>query len=355
MNTKAGSKKSTSLQKETTRRHVVLTLIPVAALLFIFAVCMFLKYLLNTFVIGQLVAFLFGFVVEPDSYYIVRHVLFIDKIVLDFLEFLIPTTIFGLDLSRALLIVVGIGMRLFAMRMAADVLDYSKTFNFKETFETWKVDKHLIYDETGITPLYDKKIKDIKNRKLKQAKKGRMDMFKVLKEVREHFDFMKRHLAFLSIDIVDSIGMKKGENQSEVELDFLEYKNLVQKAFNDNAYLKAAWTPDGVMCCFKASDNAVRAAKQVISDLNAFNRYSKKIKQDFAVRCGINIGNVTYDRSMPVEEMCDSVIDIAGHLQKNAPSGGIYVSEAVHLDVSDKEGITSTGEFIDGTEVYIYK
>jgi class 3 adenylate cyclase len=182
--------------------------------------------------------------------------------------------------------------------------------------------------------------------------KSRAELLKVMAEAKRELESMGRDLAFLSIDVVDSTKMKLGEDKTYIEHDFREYKNLVDGKLRSNGSLKAAWTPDGVMACFPTIDAALKAAKDVISGLAAFNANVKMIKSNFTVRCGINAGHVYYDEQTPMEEMSDRVIDIAGHMQKYALPGTIACAKQIIEPVEQRGGFSDAGKVVDGYEVY---
>ncbi|HDH50663.1 MAG TPA: hypothetical protein ENH04_04575 [Nitrospirae bacterium] len=122
-----------------------------------------------------------------------------------------------------------------------------------------------------------------------------------------------------------------------------------------NGALKSAWTPDGVMICFASVEGAVRTAQKVITGLEAFNRDVKSMRLDFRVRCGINSGHVYFDESIPLEEISDRVIDIAGHMQKYAPPNNIYISKPAFEPMQDSEGFVPASKIVDGCEVYVWE
>jgi len=150
-------------------------------------------------------------------------------------------------------------------------------------------------------------------------KTDREELLKLFAETKKKLDSMGRDLAFLSIDVCGSTEMKLGEEKAVIEHDFREYKHFVESKLKAHGSLKSAWTPDGVMSCFATVDAAVQqAAREIIDGLAAFNKNVKTMKKDFIVRCGINAGYVYFDDSLPMEEMSDRVIDVAGHMQKHA-------------------------------------
>jgi class 3 adenylate cyclase len=126
----------------------------------------------------------------------------------------------------------------------------------------------------------------------------------------------KRLLAFLSIDVVGSTLMKEDEDAEIASRDFSRYMAMVDEIIERHGFLKASWTPDGVMICFPETEQAVAAGQEVLRSLEHFNREIKAMRADFEVRIGINSGQVLYDEAVPMEEMSDRVIDIAGHMQK---------------------------------------
>ena len=163
---------------------------------------------------------------------------------------------------------------------------------------------------------------------------------------------MGRDLAFLSVDVVDSTGMKEREEPAIVEHDFREYKRFVERIFASHGCLRAAWTPDGVMSCFTSVDAAARAAREIIMGLERFNREVKSIRREFSVRCGVNSGFVYYDGSVPLEEISDRVIDIAGHMQKHARPNSVCVAKPAIEPLNDRIGFEPSGRVVDGYEVY---
>ena len=158
----------------------------------------------------------------------------------------------------------------------------------------------------------------------------------------------KKHLAFLSVDIVGSTTMKLGEDQLIIEHAFGEYKTLVERIFKEYGVWKSTWTPDGVMACFLRPDLGVSAAKQIIRQLKVFNENVNQMKKIFRVRCGLNAGEVAADESIPMEEIADETVDVAGHLQKYAKPDGLWVSEEVWSQLSDQSGFNSVDTTVDG-------
>ena len=76
------------------------------------------------------------------------------------------------------------------------------------------------------------------------------------------------------------------------------------------------------------------------------------MKHDFAVRVGVNAGEVSYDETIPMEEMTDRVIDIAGHMQKHGAVDTISVTKQASESLLDRFKFRPTGRIVDGCEIY---
>lgn len=161
-----------------------------------------------------------------------------------------------------------------------------------------------------------------------------------------------RYFSFLSMDVVDSTGMKKCEDKPIIQLDFLRFKRMIQKIYDANACVKSTWTPDGAMACFNSPEQAIIAAKESIIQLKSFNEEVKQISRDFIIRCGIHAGYISYDDKLSLQEISDQVIDIAGHLQKNAEPGTISISKLSIKPTVNTSGFLSKGQIVDEHEVY---
>ena len=194
---------------------------------------------------------------------------------------------------------------------------------------------------------------------LKKAASGgklkRKDLLEIYAQAKKSLDEHKSNLAFLSIDVVDSTGMKVGEEPGIAERDFRRYKNFVDEIIKANHALKSTWTPDGVMICFGAVADAVRSGQDIIIGLEKFNREIKLIKRDFAIRAGINSGEVFCDDATPMEEMTDRVIDIAGHMQKHGCVNGIAISKHAIEPLLGEFQFADAARVVDGCPVYEWK
>lgn len=187
------------------------------------------------------------------------------------------------------------------------------------------------------------------------AQSKREELMELLAQTKKSLDEQKRHLAFLAMDVVNSTGMKQGEDPAIAARDFRQYKKHVMSALQKHGYLKLAWTPDGQMICFPTVEAAIKAGQDVLTGLEKFNREIKAMKMDFRLRAGINAGRVLYDEDIPMEEMSDRVIDITGHMQKYAPADSIFITEEALGDRAAEFKFAPVEKVVDGCKVLCWK
>ena len=262
----------------------------------------------------------------------------------------VPTTIAGEDRTLWILIAGLILLEILAARVGGTIGARADYLRLRRTVESWERDMGL---EKGaaVTSTLNAKLDT-----LKEGSKGdREELLKIFAETKRKLSGMGRELAFLSIDIVDSTKMKIGEDQETIEYDFKQYKTFVDEILKANGVIKVAWTPDGIMACFSNIDTAVKTGKDVIRGLKDFNGEVKLMKSDFRVRCGVNSGYVYMDEDVPLEEVSDRVIDIAGHMQKHAEPMTVSVAKTVVEPLTDRAGFHETPKIVDGYQVYAWR
>lgn len=183
----------------------------------------------------------------------------------------------------------------------------------------------------------------------------REELMELLAKTKKSLDEQKRFCAFLAMDVVNSTGMKQGEDPAIAARDFKQYKKHVMEALQSHGFLKLAWTPDGQMICFGSVEDAIKAGQSVLSGLTHFNKNIKAMKMDFKIRAGINAGRVLYDDETPMEEMSDRVIDIAGHMQKYAPANAIFINAEALGDMAAAFQFSPVEKIIDDCKVLVWQ
>jgi len=190
-----------------------------------------------------------------------------------------------------------------------------------------------------------------------RASTHRLAMLREYAEAKKFLFQEKRKLAFLSIDVVGSTKMKIGEDKLVIEHAFSEYKKFVERILKENNIWKVAWTPDGIMCAFLTTEDAVRAAQGVLEGLTWFNDGVHQLRTSFNVRCGINAGEVVFPEDKAMEEISDETIDVAGHMQKYAAHGALWLSRTVMMELpGDHAGWrTISDQKVDGHDVFEWR
>jgi class 3 adenylate cyclase len=308
-----------------------------------------------TFAFGGLIIVLLIPLVVPfldnaTSFAYIRTILAVDHGITQFLRDNIPTIIAKKDMTRLIGVVLFFIISSTFSRSADKFKGKAQYVKYKSSLDAWKQTMHLSDNAIVLNPL-NQKLEQLKH----AGKKDREQLLREFADTKKKLDAMGRDLAFLSIDVVDSTGMKDGEERASVEHDFKEYRRFVDRAFTTFGCLKATWTPDGVMSAFTTVDAAVRAARDVIDGLDKFNSSVKTMRRDFTVRCGVNSGFVYFDESVPLEQLSDRVIDIAAHIQKKAKPNTVCVAKPAIEPLNERSGFEPAGTMVDGYEVYEWR
>lgn len=171
-----------------------------------------------------------------------------------------------------------------------------------------------------------------RNRKklgLRDPIQERQELLHQLHELREKLHSGEQSMTFLSVDIVGSTRMKQNADPLAVEFTFNEYHQFVERIARKYGGQVHSTAGDGVTCAFDHPQQAFGAARNLQSGLIELNTFRNKIGVPLTLRCGIHSGTVlTPDASDVTSLNFAQVIDIAAHLQKITPPGGIAVSEA---------------------------
>ncbi len=137
----------------------------------------------------------------------------------------------------------------------------------------------------------------------------------------------ERSVAFLSLDIVGSTRMKASSDALDVEFTFGEYQRYVQRAVSKYGGTIHSTAGDGTTCAFDSPAQAFSAARYIQAGLLEFNQFRNRIGSPIEVRAGIHFGTVVIQGDDIRDVNYAHVIDLAAHLQKEAPPGGIAISE----------------------------
>ncbi len=309
-----------------------------APILFIFKA---IRFFIGIIILVVLVGFVSPYIANVSQYSYLKPLIQLDQTIYTTVKSTIPTTIAGKDLTRLITII----LLLMISNFISGLQDRIQKAKFKDQLSTFR---RQATTKEQIDLIDKMEVSIDSNDKLEG--KSRQELLKDFISLKKELEKSGRTLSFLAIDVVDSTGMKVGEDAEIVESDFNQYHDFILGKFKDHGYIKAAWTPDGVMSCFNTTEQAINAAKDILSSLGEFNK-TKMMKKDFHLRCGINTGFVYYDLSTPLEEFSDRVIDIAGHMQKHAPIDSILIPQEIINPIKAPEVFEKNSHMVDGLEV----
>jgi class 3 adenylate cyclase len=192
---------------------------------------------------------------------------------------------------------------------------------------------------------------------LRDPAKERHDLLRQLVELQDRLKSGEQSLTFLSVDIVGSSRMKAGADPLSVEFTFNEFHKFIEMKTTQYGGRIHSTAGDGVTCAFDHPQQAFQAAKNIQVGLIELNTFRNKLGQPIQLRCGIHTGAVVAPDSRDVTSLNFAhVIDIAAHLQKVCPAGGIAVSIESATHVQGGPPVIGMDQVqADGISAYVWK
>jgi class 3 adenylate cyclase len=170
---------------------------------------------------------------------------------------------------------------------------------------------------------------------LKDPLKERQDLLKQLNNLQDKLSSGMQFMTFLSVDIVGSTRMKEIADPLAVEYTFNEYHEFVARVAHKYGGRVHSTAGDGMTCAFEHPQHAFAAAKNIQAGIIELNMLRNRIGSPIVLRCGIHVGQVMTPEGGDVKAVNFShVIDVASHLQKVAPPGGIAVSDSAVAQIA---------------------
>lgn len=163
----------------------------------------------------------------------------------------------------------------------------------------------------------------------------------------------EREITFLIVDVKGSTAMKVDADTMLVEYTFSQYHRYVRERVRDHAGHIHSTAGDGVIAGFQDAQGAWDAAVAIQRDVKLFNSESNELGVEFALRCAIHSGTVAIHGEVH-EIAFTKVIDVAAHIEKAAPVGGVLVTESAFAKIRPVEALHATGELIDGYRLYAW-
>lgn len=153
----------------------------------------------------------------------------------------------------------------------------------------------------------------------------------------------------MDVDVARSTAMKAAADPHVVEWTFRRYQDWLAEIIQLNQGNIINVAGDGTIAAFTHVSQAMAAAKTIQSSLPAFNRDQNRINRPFRVRVGIHMGDI---QGNVTEVQFSETIDIAAHVQKVAPVGGIAITQPVASELPPTERIARMSEYVDGQDVF---
>jgi class 3 adenylate cyclase len=151
------------------------------------------------------------------------------------------------------------------------------------------------------------------------------------------------------VDVVQSTKMKREANPLAVEVSFREYTSFVRREVVRHGGAVQSIAGDGVIAEFGSPVSAFATARQIQTLIPEFNRTANTLTLPFRLRIGLHSGSVHGD----LEQVSFAeVIDVTAHIEKEAPAGGIIVTQPVR-DALPDEAFVELAESLDGQRVFI--
>lgn len=185
----------------------------------------------------------------------------------------------------------------------------------------------------------------------------RQQLLKQLVDLQEKLRSGQQTITFLSVDIVGSTKMKQAADHLSVEFTFTEYHKFVEMIAHRYGGRVHSTAGDGVTLAFDHPQQAFGAARTMQVGILELNTFRNKIGVPITIRCGINTGTVVAPDAQNVKTInFASVIDIAAHMQKICPPGGIVVSEASVRHIPGGSAVVGTEQVeLDGTSGFVWQ
>lgn len=183
----------------------------------------------------------------------------------------------------------------------------------------------------------------------------RRQLLHELMSIQEKLKADERKVTFLSVDMVGSTRLKSENDALAVEFTFNEYHRYVEGVVVRNGGKVHSTAGDGVTAVFEDAGGAVRAAKAIQSGLFEFNAFRNQLEGDLVLRAGVHTGTVLAPGKDSTQVEFAHVIDVAAHMQKEAPAGGVVVSGDTALEVGGLAAIGEERVTVDGIAAAVWR
>ena len=159
------------------------------------------------------------------------------------------------------------------------------------------------------------------------------------REIEEKFAV---HGSFLDVDVVGSYGMKAESNRPElIIVSFERWRAWITAVIEEFNGMVLNSNGDELMCFFDSTPSSVNAGRAILDRLDPFNEEQNALPSPFRLRIGIHTGSSLVDKKRGVAY--SEVLDVAGHLQKDADENGLLISEPTLQALPDDDSFEPAG------------
>ncbi len=151
-------------------------------------------------------------------------------------------------------------------------------------------------------------------------------------------EVFRREMTAVSFDLAGSTALKQsGGGTVAIGPLFNAYRLMVDEALKKHECVDAVWAGDGTVAMFDSPSEAVSAAQDIVRNLRQVNTQFADTP-DLGVRVGIHTGSVLRDPNHSLGQVTSSTLDITGHIQKDAQTGLVEVSQATLDKLPSQQG-----------------
>lgn len=165
----------------------------------------------------------------------------------------------------------------------------------------------------------------------------------------------EKFVTFLSVDMVGSTRIKSENDPLSVEFTFNEYHTFVESLVMRHGGKVHSTAGDGVTAVFDEPRAAFACGKALQGGLFEFNAFRNKLKSEVTLRAGMHTGNILAPGREATSVNFAHVIDIAAHMQKEAPIGALVVSEETAMYFGGLTAVSQETVVVDNLRAAVWR
>lgn len=160
-----------------------------------------------------------------------------------------------------------------------------------------------------------------------------------------------RRVCVMVVDAEKSSVMKASADPFEAEWSFRAYQQWLAELAGKHLGTVHSTAGDGAVIGFASVNDAVAAGLEIQREVTRFNQTVNRLQSPFRLRIGLHSGEVQGDLD---QVQFAAVIDIAAHVEKSGPVGGLTLSRTV-TEALPAGTYQPLDKVVDGFEVFVYK